>query len=75
MWTPSGILVRLGPQGDLGHDLVGERAGHDERRMARGTAQVDQPALGQDQERSAVGKGVAIDLRLDLDLLDLLLAS
>ena len=42
--------------------------------MARGAAQVHQPAFGQHQDRAAVGERVAIDLRLDLDLLDVLLA-
>lgn len=28
----------VGPESDLGEDLVGERAGHDERGMAGGTA-------------------------------------
>ena len=35
------VLLSLGPEGDLGEDLVGERAGHDERRVSGSTSEVD----------------------------------
>ena len=33
--------------------------------MTRGAAEVDQTALGQDEDRVAVGESVLVDLRLD----------
>lgn len=53
-------------EGDLGQDLVGERAGHDEGRVAGGTAQVDQTTLGQQDDVAAIGHQVAVDLGLDV---------
>ena len=52
------ILVRLGPQGDLGDHLVGERVRHHERRMARGAAEVHQPPFGQQEDRAAARASV-----------------
>jgi hypothetical protein len=51
---------------DLGQDLVGEGAGHDEGGVAGGTAQVDKSALGQQDDVTAVGHQEAVDLRLDV---------
>jgi hypothetical protein len=53
-------------QHDLGKDLVGERAGHDERRVAGGTSQVDETALGEEDDVAAAGHEVAVDLGLDV---------
>ena len=36
------VFVGFGPERDLREDLVGERVGHDERRMAGGAAEVHQ---------------------------------
>ena len=59
---------------DLGQDLVGEGAGHDERGVTGGTAQVDQAALGEEDDVAARGHQEAVDLGLDvLDLLSVLL--
>ncbi len=65
-----GVLAGVGPQVDLGQDLVGEGAGHDEGRVAHGAAQVDEPALGQEDDVLAVLQGVPVHLRLDVGLLD-----
>jgi len=35
------VLLVLGPESDLSKDLVGERAGHDERRVSGSTSEVD----------------------------------
>lgn len=53
-------------QHDLGEDLVGERAGHDERRVASGTAQVDETTLGEEDDVAARSHGEAVDLGLDV---------
>jgi len=42
-------------QHDLGQDLVGEGAGHDEGGVAGGTAQVDEAAFGEEDDVAAVG--------------------
>lgn len=61
-------------QHDLGKDLVAERAGHDERGVASGTAQVDETSLGQKDDVSAAGHQVPVNLGLDvLDALGVLL--
>ena len=53
-------------QGDLGKDLVREGAGHDEGRVACGTAEVDQTTLGEEDNVAAALHGKAVDLRLDV---------
>jgi hypothetical protein len=67
------LNVLLGPslvsglvQGNLGKDLVGERAGHDERRVAGSTAKVDQTTLSQEDDVAAAGHGESVDLGLDV---------
>ena len=52
-------------EGDLGKDLVGERAGHDEGRVAGGTAKVDKTTLGEEDDVLAV-ELVAVNLGLDV---------
>lgn len=64
-----GVLGSLGPEGNLGQNLVGERAGHDERRVSSGTSQVDETSISQEDDVSAGGHGVTVDLGLDVDLL------
>jgi len=59
-------LLRGGPEGDLGKNLVGERAGHDERRMASGASKVDKTALSEKDDVAATGHGEAVNLRLDV---------
>ena len=62
-----GVRGSVGPEGDLGHDLVGERAGHDERRVTGTASQVDETTLGEQDDVSARLHGVSVDLGLDLD--------
>ena len=52
-------------QHDLGKDLVGEGAGHDEGRVASGASQVDETALSEEDDVAAVLHEVAVDLGLD----------
>ena len=54
------------PQLDLRQDLIGEGRAHHEARMARGAAEIHQPALGQKDDALAVGKLDLVDLRLDV---------
>ena len=65
-------LVDLGvaEQLDLRDHLVGERVRHHEARVAGRVAEVQQPALGQHDDRVAVGEHPLVDLRLDVDPLD-----
>lgn len=60
------LLVVGVEEGDLSKDLVGEGAAHDERRVASGATQVDETALGEQDDVTAVGEGVAVNGRLDL---------
>src|SRR5436190_1927675 len=61
------VLVVLREQLDLGDRLVRERVGHHERGVAGRVAEVQQAALGQQQDRMAVGEPVLVHLRLDVD--------
>lgn len=61
-----GVRGVVGPEGNLGKDLVGERTGHDERGVASGTAKVDETALGEEDDVTAVGHEVAVNLGLDV---------
>ena len=63
------VLSRVAPQINLGEDLVGEGAGHDEGRVSHGTAQIDETALGQEDDVLSVGKGEPVHLGLDVGLL------
>lgn len=54
-------------EGNLGQDLVGEGAGHDERRVAGSTAKVDKTALSEEDDVLAVE---AVTVNLGLDVLD-----
>lgn len=53
-------------EGDLGEDLVGEGAGHDERGVTSGTAKVDKTTLSKEDDVAAVGHQVAVNLGLDV---------
>ena len=59
------LLVAGLVQHDLGKDLVGEGAGHDEGRVASGASQVDETALSEEDDVAAVLHEVAVDLGLD----------
>ena len=64
------ILFPPLPQLELGQHLVGERGAHDEAGVTGGTTQVDQTALGQNDDRAARGfEGVAFN-RTNLRRLD-----
>ena len=58
-------------EGDLREHLVGERAAHHERGVARRAAEVHEPAAGEDDEALAVGEDEVVHLRLDVLFLDL----
>lgn len=61
-------------QQDLCKDLVGEGAGHDERRVSSGTSQVDETTLGKENDVAAALHEITVDLGLDvLDALGVLL--
>lgn len=62
----SELLVTGLVQHDLGKDLVGERAGHDEGRVAGSAAKVDETALGEKNDVAAGRHGEAVDLGLDV---------
>lgn len=64
------LLVTSLVQHDLGKDLVGEGAGHDEGAVASGTAKVDKTALSEQDDVTARLHGEAVNLGLDGDLLD-----
>ena len=59
------LLIRGLVQHDLGKDLVGERAGHDEGRVTSSASQVDETTLGEEDDVAAVVHEVAVDLGLD----------
>lgn len=53
-------------QHDLGKDLVGEGAGHDEGRVTGGTAKVDQTTLGEEDDVTAGRHEETVNLGLDV---------
>lgn len=53
-------------QHDLGQNLVGEGAGHDEGRVASGTAEVDKTTLSKQNDVTAVLHQEAVNLGLDV---------
>lgn len=65
-----GVRLNVGPEGDLGKNLVGERARHDKRGVASGTAKVDKTALGKEDEVTAALHEETVNLGLDVDVLD-----
>mmetsp|Transcript_2666 Transcript_2666/g.5096 ORF Transcript_2666/g.5096 Transcript_2666/m.5096 type:complete len:493 (-) Transcript_2666:17-1495(-) len=64
----AGVLagVLLLPELELGEGLVGERGGHDEGGVAGGAAEVEEAALGEDDDGLAVGEDELVDLGLDV---------
>ena len=60
------VGVALYPQLDLGNRLVGEGRAHHVRRMACTATQIDQAALGQQDDAFTVREDHMIDLWLDL---------
>ena len=64
-----GVGRAVGPEGDLGQGLVGERARHDERWVTGTATEVDQSTLGEEDDVSARLHLESVDLGLDLDVL------
>lgn len=64
------LLTKLGVLGlekrNLSENLVGERARHDEGRVASSAAKVDQTALSQKDDVTAVVHQVAVNLGLNV---------
>lgn len=68
-----GVLVGIAllPEFHLSDDLVGERAGHDERGVASSATKVEETTLSQDDDASAgLREGEAVDAGLDVDALN-----
>jgi hypothetical protein len=64
------VGLRLSPESDLGQGLVGERTRHDKGRVTGGATQVDQTTLGEEDDGTAGGHLVLVNLRLDVGGLD-----
>jgi len=65
----NGVRSVVGPEGDLGQNLVGERARHDERGVSVSATQVDETSISKQDDVSSAGHGVSVDLRLDVGVL------
>lgn len=61
------VVLVARPKCDLSERLVAERSAHDERRVAGGTAKVDETALSEEDKVATRGHGVAVNLGLDID--------
>lgn len=61
------VRLGVGPEGDLSHDLVGERTRHDERGVTGTATQVDESTLGEQDDVSAGRHGESVDLGLDVN--------
>lgn len=57
------VLAGIGPQFDLGQDLVGEGVAHDETGVSHGTAKVHQTPLRQDDDVAPILHAVAVHLK------------
>lgn len=68
--SPERVLLRGSPESDLGKNLVGEGAGHDEGRVSGSASKVDETALGKEDDVAAGGHGEAVNLGLDVGVLD-----
>jgi hypothetical protein len=60
-------LLRSGPESNLGEDLIGERAGHDEGWVAGGASEVDETTLSKQDDMATIRHGETINLGLDID--------
>ncbi len=54
------LFVAVLPEVNLGKNLVGEGVGHDEAGVARGAAEVDEAAFGEEVDATSVGEGVFV---------------
>src|ERR1043165_3147972 len=61
------VFVAIGPEAQLGEDLVGEGVGHDEAGMTFGAAEIDEAALGEQVNAAVAGQVIAVHLGLDVD--------
>jgi len=59
-------LLRGGPESNLGQDLVGKGAGHDEGGVTSGASEVDKTTLSKENDVAAIGHGEAVDLGLNV---------
>ena len=64
------VIVFVQPEIDLGKHLICEGAGHDERGVTSGAAQVHQATTGQHDDAVAVWEHEAVNLVLDVLNLD-----
>ena len=64
----TGVLasVLLLPELELGEGLVGEGSGHDEGRVAGGAPEVEEAALGEDDDAVSILEDELVDLGLDV---------
>lgn len=61
---PNGVFVWMGPQFNLCQHLVGEGVAHHKARVAHGAAQVDQPALSQQDDAAPILQPVTVHLQV-----------
>src|SRR5206468_4579233 len=64
------VELPVRPEIELGEDLVGKGVRHDEARVTGGATEVHQAAFGEQVDAMAVGEGVSVNLRLDVEFLD-----
>ena len=64
------VVVAVGPEFDLGEDLVAEGVGHDEGRVAGGAAEVDEATFSEEDDVVAGLHLEAVNLGLDFDAFD-----
>eukprot|EP00043_Microstomoeca_roanoka_P006097 m.60201 g.60201 ORF g.60201 m.60201 type:complete len:366 (+) comp13270_c0_seq1:453-1550(+) len=60
------VFVSVGPELNLGKDLVGEGVGHDKAWVTSGATKVDKTTLGQEDNVTAIAHLIAIDLWLNV---------
>mmetsp|Transcript_5704 Transcript_5704/g.9701 ORF Transcript_5704/g.9701 Transcript_5704/m.9701 type:complete len:397 (-) Transcript_5704:409-1599(-) len=63
-------FVVVFPDRDLCQCLIGERVGHDKRRVTSGATEIDQTTLCQQNDLVAIRECVRINLRFDVDFFD-----
>ncbi len=61
------VFTGVGPQLNLGKDLVGEWVAHHKARMAHGTAQVHQTPLSQNNDVTATFHAITVNLYKRVD--------
>lgn len=63
------VSLRVSPKGDLSQNLVGKRAGHDERGVTGTTTEVDETTFSKEDNVSAALHGKSVNLGLDVNAL------